>query len=101
MNTIYKVIIGGTVGVMVGAVTLVTVGRTGPGAFSTLARPITPAFAARFQPSLPVIAEIGSTRDLTPVQLDGVPTRELGAPPQARGGASDERGHHASGRHGR
>lgn len=101
MRTIYKVIIGGTVGVVVAAVTLVTVDRTAPGAFSTLARPITPAFAARFQPTLPVIAGIGSTRELTPVQLDGVPTRELGAPPQARGEATDERDHHASGRHGR
>lgn len=101
MNTICKVVIGGTVGVVVAALTLVTVGRTVPGAFSTLARPITPAFAARFQPTLPVIAGIGSTRELTPVQLDGVPTREQGAPQQARGEASDERGHHASGRHAR
>lgn len=101
MHTIYKVIIGGTVGVVVAALTLVTVGRIAPDAFSTPARPIAPAFAARFQPTLPVIAGIGSTRELTPVQLDGVPTRELGASQQPRGEASDQRGHHASGRHGR
>jgi hypothetical protein len=58
------------------------------------AGPVAPSsnndFAKRFQPRLAVIDGIGSTRNLTPVQLGGPP----GTPRTERSVASAERGHH-------
>lgn len=49
------------------------------------------AFSTRFQPQLEILAGIGSTRDLTPVQLGDPKSAQ-----PARAQAPFEGGHHAS-----